>query len=257
MVELKRMSHSKFEDYTRCGEMFRLKRIEKVPVPPMLAGCAGTAFHAWTDAYDMGNDDLDWGTTLDVAIDAEQEKTGYSRDDFTVFGKVDFGWYLEHGLDWCEKYVAWRDQTGWKVAENLPADPTGNTSGIEYECRYRCGDVDVIVRLDRIWEVEDETGQTVLGITDTKTASAIKKSTQLAGQVVGARALGVPVAWACYYNVRKGATEKPDTYQYWNVERLRMLYEQAAYAIGEGFFIPRPSDDCFMCSVKRSCLFAI
>lgn len=267
MTELKRMSHSRYEDYMRCGEAYRLKRVERVPTPPMLAGAAGTAFHSWTDNWDDETCHVfveSWKDYLDETVADEEAKSGYDRKDFTVFGKVDYNWYLQHGEEWCQKYIEWRQETGWKVASGLPADPTGNTSGIEYELTFTCGRVEVVARLDRIWEIPDEgdrrasrDGSPLLVITDTKTGSKIKPSEQLIGQVVGCRVNGIPVVGARYYNVRTGAVEKLHTCEHWNVERLRMLYEQTAYAIAEGFFIPRPSGDCFVCTVKKSCLFAI
>lgn len=287
-LTLPRMSHSRYADLAACGELYRLKRIEKVPVTGSIYSAAGTAFHEWTDMYDTTPP---WDTEIShedwyrdrllKEITALEEKTGFAfREWDNPQFKADANerardkFINETGPDMIRKYIDWRASTAWSIAdlgtcttcggagfvepvdnppEDCPrCDRTGKCLGIECEFTPTIHGVEFIVKIDRIFERPEE-GDLV--IVDTKTWSKKRVTAQLPTYVVSTRMSGFNVTGAGYYHARKGEASKIEGYRYWDENRLAALYTQAAHMISEGWFLPRPSDDCSMCDVSRHCSF--
>lgn len=166
MVNLPRMSHSRYDDYAKCGEMYRLKRIEKVPYTPSIYAVAGTAFHEWTDRFDSGPpewarsvDDRSTASTVGEApffdgrdewyanritelITQEEEKSGFAFKDWdnpahkrdaneTALAKFQ----TDVGPDMIRKYIDWRAQTAWQIAFMACAKCDGVSEINERPCR--------------------------------------------------------------------------------------------------------------------------
>lgn len=268
----RRWSHSAFEDYSACGEKYRLKRIEKVPQQPGVAQVAGKAFHSWSEDYDRTKDDPFgatggftslWDQYLEAALLEEEEQSGLSRDEFKVSGRATKDkpnkedlthWRDVLGPELCAKYIEWRDNSDWVIAQDLPQDGNGNTSGIEYEVVYRVGQVELKGYIDRV--MYDEHGN--LGVVDLKTWARKRITAQLPGYIVGSQKRGIPAVWGSYYEARKGKDTGVKFYTGWNEHRLAALYEQAAVMEAMGFYPPKPSDDCAsFCSVRDHCQFRL
>lgn len=265
-------SASAFSQYTECGEAFRLKRVEKVPARPSVSQVGGLAFHSWTDMYDGAlwatDVETDWDNTPPWAADLPEtyeelfdkhaaeleESSGFDFDEFTVMGSWNRAAYINNATGWCDAYAKWRHQDRWEIATGLPEDKHGVTIGVEYYIEYQCGDVTVRGYVDRIWRLPD-TGELVA--IDTKTWGNERPSSQLIGYKLGLNALGIPVTQVGYYEARKGETPKLKDYRGWNMDRLRLLYEQAAWSEYDGFYIPNPGKHCFTCDVKAHCLFKV
>lgn len=255
-------SHSAYQEYSDCGEAYRLKRIVRVPDPPMVAGVGGSAFHTWTDNYDVGVD-LHWEDALELTALNQEEKYGFPRAEWRVFGKgrtalgdLD-NWRDVIGPDLIEKYIAWRNDEALTlmVARDLPADANGNTTGMEYALEFNVRDTLVTGYVDRIFH-DIDSGD--LLVVDTKTGTRKPQGAQLPTYLVGLRKAGVNVATAAYYDARKGVMTPPKTYTGWDEERLAALYDQAAYSESQGIYLPRLSEDCgFLCSVRKYCAFAL
>lgn len=274
MAQRKRWSHSAFEDFVRCGESYRLKRVVQVPEVPNLAGIGGSAFHLWTEEYDkrivvdfMGESGIEDIPSVEHILNEllaeEEEKSELPREQFRTFGRKTKD--LPNGQDipyWrdvllpemCEKYIQWRAATPWRIATDLPPDRNGNTVGIEYEIRYTLNRTEIRGFIDRV--EYDENGN--LGAVDLKTWSRKRTTAQLPGYVVGLQAVGVPAVWGSYYHARKGESDPPRFFTSWNQDRLVRLYDQAAKAEMLGIYLPKPSDDCAsFCSVAAHCEFAL
>jgi hypothetical protein len=264
----KRWSHSAYEDYSSCGEKYRLKRVVKVPDQPGLARTAGTAFHSWSEDYDKAEQEwekqgllVSWDVYLEAALKAEEEKTGVLRDKFTVSGRVSKDkpnkedltfWRDELGPDLVLKYADWVSNSDWVIAQDLPEDANGNTTGIEYEVSYRVGQVEEKGYLDRVYY--DHLGN--IGVVDIKTWSRKRTTVQLPGYILALQKRGVAATWGSYYHARKGTADDPVFYA-WDEHKLAALYEQAAVMEQQGFYLPRVSDDCGWCSVRAHCQFAL
>lgn len=266
LVNLPRMSHSRYAMYARCGEEYRLARIEKVPRTPSIYSVAGTAFHEWTDLYDTSPP---WDTEvpheewyasrIEELIKEESEKTGFplhewdnpqrkaganeaARDKFMS----------EIGPDMIRKYIDWRANTAWSIADMFEDDDGTMVKGIEYEVNFAVHGVDNIAKIDRVFEIP-ETGELVA--VDTKTWSRKRVTAQLPTYLVALRQAGFNVSGAAYYEARKGTTTPIQTFKYWDEDRLAALHVQAAEMIADGRFLPNPSDNCRLCDVRNFCLW--
>lgn len=257
---LRRMSHSAFEDYVKCGEMFRLRRVEQVQQTPNLAAIAGKAFHTATELYDLDGYMPDWGEHFEKALQLEEYESRLPRAQFRTFGRKtkdkpageDIPYWREVlGPDLCQRYTQWRDNTDLTTASLLPPDTYARTVGVEYEVTTYIGAVRVKAIVDRI--EYDVNGN--LGVVDIKTWSRKRASAQLPTYVVLLRKAGLQVTWGAYYEARKGTLTEPVFYTSWDENRLVQLYEQAARMMQAGFYLPRPSDECSYCSVRDHCEF--
>jgi hypothetical protein len=248
------MSHSRFEQYARCGEEYRLRRIERVPTTPSIYAIAGTVFHAWTDHYDTvyfadeGHSDW-WAGRLGNAVGEAELESGYSLKEWdNPSRKVDAnksafeGFRDVVGPDMISKYIEWRKQSAWDAVH------------IELELKYQLGDVEGIAKIDRVFRIP-ETGELVA--IDTKTWSRKRVTAQLPTYLVALRQNGFDVSAAGYYHARKGEVTDLNDYKYWNDDRLARLHNQAAHMIAAGYFLPSPGEQCRMCDVRRHCLWAL
>lgn len=249
-------SQSKSLDFD-CGERFRLKRVVKVPTTPTIYQVFGTAFHTWTEMYDLGYGRTEWPELLDHYVHKATQDSGYPLEQWDSPNPVPGSnqkayekFKGEFGLDILNKYVAWRLNTKWQIATDLPADADGNTDGIEYALTYTVGEVEVIAYVDRIF--------TNGYVVDHKTGSKLRPTIQLPGYMVGLRQKGINATHGLYYEARKGTHTRPHPYTGWDEQRLAAIYEQQAKQQAAGIYIPRPSEDCSsFCSVRRHCAFAI
>ena len=265
-MTLPRMSHSRYEDYSSCGEKYRLKRIERVPMTPSIFALAGTVFHNWTDWFDQESehpaflDEALFGERLAALVAEEEEKSGYAlkewdspdrRKDANLNQFKKF--CDELGPQWMRLYETWRKESGWQIAEMFEDDDGTPVLGIEFPLNFTVGKVEVIAYVDRVFLLPD--GRMVA--IDTKTWSKRRVTPQLPTYLVGLRKMGFDVCSAAYYEARKGEVTDLKDYKYWDEKRLAALHERAAQGIEAGFFVPRPSADCSMCDVRRHCLFEL
>jgi hypothetical protein len=263
MSELPRMSHSRYADLASCGELYRLKRIEKVPVTPSIYSVAGTAFHEWTDRFDEapffeGRDDW-YANRIDELIREQEEKSGFPFKEWdnparkAGANQAALDKFRDVvGPDMIAKYIRWRADSGWAIADM--GDQSGDSWGIELEVNFTIQGVENIAKIDRIFEIP-ETGQLVA--IDTKTWSKRRVTAQLPTYLVALRQAGFNVHAAGYYEARKGACTALETYEYWDENRLAALHVQAAWMIKEQWFLPRPSDACGQCDVRRHCIYRL
>lgn len=254
-MTLPRMSHSRYDDYAKCGEMYRLKRVEKVPYTPSIYAVAGTAFHEWTDRFDEapffdGRDDW-YSTRLGELIAEDEEKSGFTFKDWdnpahkrganeSALDKF----VTVVGPDMIRKYIDWRANTAWQIAD------LGGADGIELEIKYTLQGVDEIVKIDRVFQIPETDALVAI---DTKTWSKRRTSAQLPTYLVALRQAGFNVGHAAYYEARKGEVTELKDYRHWDGNRLAALHVQAAHMISEGWFLPAPGEACGMCDVKRHC----
>lgn len=261
-VTLPRMSHSRYEQFARCGEEYRLKRIEKVPTTPSIYAIAGTVFHEWTDHYDTEplavrpHDDW-WQGHLSNAVGEAELDSGFALKEWdNPSRKADANWtafqafHDEIGPDMIAKYIEWRKNSAWDIAMLNMVDRTAR--GIELELTYKLGDVEGVAKIDRVFYRPVERDYVAI---DTKTWSRRRVTAQLPTYLVALRQNGFTVTGAGYYEARKGSVTELKDYKYWDENRLAALHEQAAHMISEKWFLPSPGDQCRMCDVRRSCQF--
>lgn len=267
LSEPRRWSFSALDDYLQCGQKFKLKRVDKVPAVCYLNAVAGTAFHEWSADYDRQRigigrpiwiDQPAWQSYLDRAV--EDERNGIPLEDMRVSGKRTQAtpnkenydhWRDTLGPDLCEKYILWVEDK--VVARDLPPDPSGNTVGIEYELNFEIGHTKVKSFVDRLFAYANDSVLTV----DIKAGARKQTTVQLPTYVLGVRKAGINASHGSLYYARKGTHTEPEDFSRWDEDRLSYLYEQAAAMEAQGYYLPRPSEDCRWCSVADHCQFAL
>jgi len=244
------MSHSRYELFARCGEEYRLRKIERVPVTPSIYAIAGTVFHEWTDLYDgepFAKEDHEhwWKRNLADQVTKAELDSGFSLREWdnpkrsADLNKTAFEKFRDEiGPDMIGKYIEWRKQSAWQV------------HSIELELKYKLGDVEGIARIDRVFERPEEGDLVAI---DTKTWSRKRVTAQLPTYLVALRQNGFNVSAAGYYHARRGEAGDLNEYKYWDENRLAALHEQAAHMISEGWFLPAPGESCRNCDVRRHC----
>lgn len=256
----RRWSFSSFDDY-HCGHKFYLRRVARVPAAVYFNAVAGKAFHTWTERFDRG-DHANWTVCLNEAIDDSVERDGVPLERMRISGRKTQAtpdkesyehWLRELGPELCDKYIAWVKNK--VIATGLPPDAAGNTVGIEYDLEFMIGTTPVKGYIDRIFEYAADDYRYL--ICDLKAGARKQVTVQLPTYVLGARKNGIDVAHGCLYYARKGTHTDPQDYSRWDEHRLAYLYEQAAAMEAQGFYLPRPSEECGWCSVRDHCAFAL
>lgn len=265
-MTLPRMSHSRYADLAACGELYRLKRVEKVPTTPSIYAIAGTVFHSWTDHYDtvpfadIGHVDW-WQGHLANAVGEAELESGFALKEWdNPSRKADanalaFNAFMDEiGPDMISKYIEWRKDSGWFIAD-LEIVRNGKLEllkGVELELEYQLGDVRGVAKVDRVFHRANEDDLIAI---DTKTWSRKRVTAQLPTYLVALRQNGFDVGSAGYYSARKGEVTDLNTYKYWDEDRLAALHAQAARMIAGGIFLPAPGESCRNCDVRRHCRF--
>jgi RecB family exonuclease len=261
-----RLSHSAVEDYSQCGEKYRLRRIAKVPQVPSWALVGGSAFHVVTehlDNLDFGYDDggpETFGEAMLEEIDLRIQESGVLPEYWTASGRASKEWpdkenkdfWLSQGPIWLSTYRRFLASSPWQVWITPDGQPA-----VELELDWFIGDVQVRGFIDRIYE-NVVTG--ALAVIDIKTGSREPGPKQLITYHNGLSALwrarewpGEPPRWGAFYMARKGFMSEPVDIATPDDGRLEHDYAKAALGIESQIFLPSTSALCGSCSVRDYC----
>lgn len=251
-------SFSAYEDLTKCGHLYKLRRIQRIPERPGVASVAGTAFHSAADLVDNGVS-FEWKPFFLSLVEDKEKATNVPRSDWTVSGRkskdkplgetVDV--WADMGQGMLEAYRSWRLTTGWKIVTGLPGDER-ESIGIEYKILTDIGGHERKAFVDRI--MYDEHGN--LGVVDIKTGARKPHTLQLPAYAAKLASLGVRVQWGAYYMARRGTHTDPKMLNMWGPEDLAEVYNIADRIIQQELFIPRVSTDCDYCWMREHCKYA-
>lgn len=260
-----RLSHSAVEDYSGCGEKYRLRRIAKVPQVPSWSLVGGSAFHTVTEHYDnlqVGYDDggpETFAEALELEIADRVEYSGIEPDYWTASGRASTEWpdkenqafWLKNGQTWFLQYQRFLQSSPWQTWITPDGEPA-----IEIELNWLLGDIEVRGYVDRIWE-NIVTG--ALLIVDIKSGSREPGVKQLVTYHNGVAALfkdrewGTAPRYGGYYMARKGMLTSPEDVAAMDDGRLEYEYAAAARGIQAEVFLPSKSMLCGSCNVRDYC----
>lgn len=260
-----RLSHSAVEDYSGCGEKYRLRRIAKVPQIPSWSLVGGSAFHTVTEHFDnleMGYDDggpSSFEEALLAEVDARIESSGILPEYWTASGRASAEWpdkenqafWLKNGAAWFLQYQRFVVSSPWQTWVTPDGEPA-----VEIELNWFVGDVEVRGYVDRIWE-NAVTG--ALLVVDVKTGSREPGVKQLVTYHNGIAALFKAREWGRapiyggYYMARKAMLTSPENIEILDDGRLEYEYAAAARGITNEVFLPSKSMLCGYCNVKDYC----
>lgn len=264
---LPRLSHSAVEDFQKCEELYRLKRVEKVPQTPAVWLVGGSAFHTWTERYELGewvSDDVptSWEDIFDAELAARKADTDVPVDRWRCGGRKskdrpngdDLAYWRDTlGPELCEKFIDWYDTQDLVIATDLPPDANGNTVGIEYELSFRIDGVQVKGFVDRIGT--DSQGRTI--VRDYKTGTRKPSNLQRQLYMLGLLKKGVVATHGDYYMARKGETTPLQDLTDWYEGKFAHILRPIAERIAAGQFVPHPGEACNGCDVFSHCSFAL
>jgi hypothetical protein len=217
-MTIEHLSHSTVNDYKECGEKVRLRKVEKVPSAPSWSLVGGSLVHSVTEAQDFADfglappktiPDVFTKETFDAFIAAEEEYSGFSRDQWRASGraskdwpdKENYEWWLEHGPVMVRNWRRFIMGPHYQIAimNDLPA--------IEIGFDVVIGGVKTVGYIDRVLE-HVQTKELV--VVDLKSGTRDPMSTDQ----LGLYRVGLDLAfegrytpkWGTYFMVRKGAT---------------------------------------------------
>ena len=208
----KHLSYSGFDNFQQCGEKYRLTRVLNVPEGQAWWFIGGTAIHTATEMWDKGDArslidiwNAAW-TEANKEVDNTQPIRAGGRVSKQWPNKEDHTWWAFHGPQMLEKYVRWRDTSGWNLYT------IGDTPVIEWDFMLTLestleGDdvspaLQVKGQIDRVFVTPD--GEVV--VIDIKAGSREPASTTQLGIYCAAlrQSGGVDPALGGYYMTRKG-----------------------------------------------------
>lgn len=255
-------SYSQLSQLRRCGESYRLSRIEKVPKRPVVTTEMGSAVHVVTEYIDEA---LDYGQFQDhesLAAEALTQgvaefsrimaKSEWPESEWKYYGRQDCKWAKKQGIKKCvDAYLAWRLESPFQIAD-IPS--YGLALEVPFELDF--GYFIITGRIDRVL-FDPKTDQ--FYVLDIKSGLKPKTDEQIG---LYRHALKVQydldVTWGGYlYGLKTGTAHltKAVDLSHWTEEKLAGEYSKAHQMITEGLFLANPGPDCFTCDVSEHCSF--
>ncbi len=259
------LSHSALEDFSTCGEKYRLGRVLKLPKRPGWALAGGSTFHDITEEWDWqqfgrpAQGTTDFLERFSVLVSEIEEQSEYPQSEWYCGGrkskdapnKEDRKWWEKHGPTMMVRYINWRQNSPLDIyilPSGEPAIEVGGTALIE--------GIPFQFHVDRI-EQDRRTGE--LLINDLKTGSREPGATQVqryrtALSVAGVLGSESPIEWGAYWMAREGKLTSPVDLSALPEGQVEYEVQETWKAVQAGMYGPaRPGPLCGSCSVSRFC----
>ncbi|MFK0295490.1 PD-(D/E)XK nuclease family protein [Streptomyces sp. NPDC090442] len=255
-------SHSQYTAYARCGEAYRLARVEHIPADPAGWLTQGVAVHSAIEVYERSgrsmsradvtthyhkawHDEIRAGLAIQPDID-QWMTGGFKSGSKDLVDRQDLG---EHQV---ADYIDYAEQSG----ETIWTAPDGRLA-VELPFSVTIGEVPVRGYIDQV--VVTPYG---LSVRDIKTGT--KKQSSALQLALYRRALwetyGVDVLWGDYFTcARKGRSPKPgaptDPIALSAIDQRWLDAQYAAMDAAErhGIYLANPGDHCATCGVSKHC----
>lgn len=248
-------SVSQLKSYTRCGEAYRLEKVEEIPSKPGAWTVLGTGFHRayqrWELAARSGQHLWElFPEEYDAAV--EEAAAVVPLDEWFVRPRVlavktDIDYYREAGVKQAQFYEDHCRLSDWKLW-----NPEDGELMLEYAFDITLGGTRIRGEIDSVLEWPDGT----LTIRDLKTGKLKKDSRQLGiYRTAIQKILGVDIQWGEYFYTKMGLARSGgwiDLTRY-TEDYVGDVLGQLDQAINEGIFLPNPGDQCEMCGVRQHC----
>lgn len=240
-------SNSALSDYQRCGKLYELKRIKKIPEPPSWWFIGGKAVHAATEELDKATTWIDgdlidlWLHHLDDEVRAEEERWP-DYDTWTKIGKQDYAYWETLGLEYVKRWIQFKRDSKWRVV-SVELDVSRTLPN---------GD-EVKAYIDRVFVDSNGTSW----VLDIKTGSKQPESPQQLG--IYAALYYELIAQEGYAEVRAGYWMAKDNrfvekdVSHYTLDTVQKLGENLYRGLDAKVFLPVVSNACFVCPVKDAC----
>jgi len=258
------LSASQLSTFSRCPQLYKIEKIDKVRSPPSAALIKGNAVHNTLEQWERGGRSFDveadyrliWRAELDDALRAHPDLTTWNHGYGVRDAESDLRLRERDGLWEVQQYISLAEAEAglWKVAK-LNGD-----LAIEIPFKIDFTDFVVTGRIDAVQQWHSTNAITVV---DYKTGSRKDEAyRQLGTYKVGLEELyGIPVTHGRYFYTKKniktqlmtGSSEWIDLTRY-TKDYLREQYATLKRARENNIYLAAPSrDKCGMCSVKKLC----
>lgn len=249
------LSWSTFDSYRSCGKRFQLQKVEMKEQRPNWSSVGGSALHTVVEGIEKGEVDLD-------SLDAEytdafvhhigetlRRSPSFQPDDWYVSnrGKKNAEWWREEGPRMVQRWIDWRQSTGWSLWET----PTGEP-GVEVGLNFTLpGDIPIKGYIDSVWVLP---GGGIAPL-DVKSGRIPEFPEQLGLYAVGMEILfGIRPQWGYFWDAAKGTHGQPISLDVYTPEYMADLFGQMIAGANAGVFIPKPQMACQnWCGVARFC----
>lgn len=257
----KHKSVSQINTYLGCSEAYRLKYVDKPPIPPMPAAwlAQGTAYHETIDIWETSGRStlVDLTDTFHDKYDLAIEKMKLEQPDLRLWLKApkkktedDIAERRVRGLKQIQDYVDYAEENPFYFTA---VDEW--TMGIEVPFEITLGNVLIRGAIDQIRLITDDPFQGV-HVVDLKTGNRESASIQLGTYKVAVEKIfGWPVTRASFFYAKDSklvGLDKPDLARY-TESYVTELYEALDRGIENKVFIPNPGGQCLLCPVKKFC----
>ena len=162
-------------------------------------------------------------------------------------GKRNEAWWLDHGHEMVDRWIAWREKTGWAIWETAPGQPA-----IELEAHFTLpGDIYLKAYIDSVYVTPS--GELV--VVDYKTGRSPETPEQLGVYATAIETLfGVRPTWGYFWDAQKGEHSQPHLLDMYTADYLAGVFEEAIAGINAGSFLAKPANNCRnWCGVARAC----
>jgi putative RecB family exonuclease len=245
-------SVSQVEQYEKCPEQYRLRRVEGVTPRPAAWSHQGTAFHAAIETYEEGGRELTAAQVADLfhadytALVNKALKEDPNLDHWMTAGtdgQSDIEARYVLGMEQTRAYVRWAE-------ENKPAiwkDEKG--PGIERHLTADIGGVTVQGYVDQLLAEPDGS----VRVRDLKTGTTKSKFQLQTYGVLARKVLGVEVNDADWYMAKTGKPSKPVDLTGVTEKAVAERFDNMDQAVKAGDFPATPGFHCRFCDVSHAC----
>ncbi|QCX75700.1 PD-(D/E)XK nuclease superfamily protein [Streptomyces sp. YIM 121038] len=249
-------SPSQAEQYLKCPEQYRLRRVVRVEPRPAAWSHQGSAFHSAIEAFELG------GRKSSAREVQEVFGREYSRLTKSALNKepnldrwmtagppggADIENRYRLGLKQTESYVQWSRGQGpriWQGADGAP--------GVELDLAHEICGVKVRGIIDQLIVEADGSAR----IRDLKTGSSRSKFQLETYAVLVRKALGVETNGGDWYMAKTGRLSRRVDLSHATEEAVGSAYAELDRGIKAGEFPARPGFHCRFCDVSHACNYA-
>lgn len=252
---LSHRSVSQFSTFAKCGEQYRLQKVEQAPQTPAAWLAQGTAFHTAIEAWERAGRALSGADVhalfeqawqADIAALLEKAPLERWLTGGRAKPETDLETRHKRGHDQVEAYM-----TRAATAPERPLDLGDDEYAVELPFTLNLGGVEVIGAIDQVVEYPDGG----LRVRDLKTGN--KKPDwdfQLAVyRLALEKCYGIETVWGDFYMAKTNDATLPVDLSRYPEKLIGQWFRNADRAISMGLFVPNPGDGCRVCSVYEYC----
>ncbi|MGW6597898.1 RecB family exonuclease [Streptomyces sp. NPDC055036] len=248
-------SASQADQYEKCPEQYRLRRVERVTPRPAAWSHQGSAFHSACEVFELSGRRLsveevteafsdEYARLVNLSLDQEPDTDRWMTAGPSGTSDIEARHSL--GRDQTAGYVNWASEHGptlWKSPKGLP--------GVELHLKAEIGGVEVQGYVDQLVTESDGSGR----IRDLKTGSTKSKFQLQTYKLLAEKALGLAVNKGDWYLAKSGGLSRPVDLSKTTEDEIGARYAEMDKSVKKGDFPAKPGFNCRFCDVSHACKF--